>query len=157
MVKGVIKLLYRNVMFVDNHDTLFSEYQWVKNDIDIPNARKQYYTEPEFAGSYKCKMKTRVGIDVLACPFEQNVSAKALKADVVVYPNPVVANQRFTLQIINYNPDNKYEIYITNSTGNIVKSITNAKQTNTIELPLGHYIGALICNGEKSGFKVLVE
>lgn len=157
MVKGVIKLLYRNVMFVDNHDTLFSEYQWVKNDVDIPNARKQYYTEPEFAGSYKCKMKTRVGIDVLACPFEQNVSAKALKANVVVYPNPAVANQRFTLQIINYNPDNKYEIYITNSTGNIVKSITNAQQTNTIELPMGHFIGALICNGEKSGFKVLVE
>lgn len=157
MVKGVIKLLYRNVMFVDNHDTLFSEYQWVKNDIDIPNARKQYYTEPEFAGSYKCKMKTRVGIDVLACPFEQNITAKSLKANVVVYPNPAMANQRFTLQIINYNPDNKYEIYITNSTGNIVKSITNAKQTNTIELPLGHYIGALICNGEKCGFKVLVE
>lgn len=157
MVKGVIKLLYRNVMFVDNHDTLFSEYQWVKNDIDIPNARKQYYTEPEFAGSYKCKMKTRVGIDVLACPFEQNITAKSLKANVVVYPNPAMANQRFTLQIRNYNPDNKYEIYITNSTGNIVKSITNAKQTNTIVLPLGHYIGALICNGEKSGFKVLVE
>lgn len=122
-----------------------------------PSTAKIPTNEPEFFGIYNCKIKTRNGFNVFACPLELNGTDKALKANVVVYPNPAVANQQFTLQIINYNPDNNYEIYITNNTGNIVKTITNAKQTNTVSLSLGHYIGALICNGEKTGFKIMVE
>ncbi|MBR3713223.1 MAG: hypothetical protein IKM98_08505 [Bacteroidales bacterium] len=60
-------------------------------------------------------------------------------------------------QILDYDPDDDYLIYINNNTGTLVKTITNAKQINTLSLPSGSYSGVLLRSGIKSGFKIIVK
>lgn len=160
--KNIIKQLYENVLFVDNHDELFVSYQWVKNDEKISEsqsryANRQFYFEKELKGVYSVLISTKSGIELKACPVDSEKDlTKTLRPAVNVYPNPAKAGQPFTLQISGTSNSNA-RIIIFNNSGIMVHEITMTENSATISLPRGIYSGALIYNNEKIGFKLIVE
>ena len=156
---NVIKQLYENVIFVDNHDELFIGYQWRKNGVEIlkPEATRQYYYERILDGNeYSVDLTMVNGITLTACPITKDELVKTLRTVVTPYPNPAKANQPFTLKIIGGVPENA-TIMIFNNSGALVQSIDNVTENTTITLPHGYYSGALIYDGQKVGFKIIVE
>ncbi len=154
--KNIIKQLYHNVIFVDNHDTLFTAYQWYKNDQPLKGETKQYITErPELTGIYSVEVTTQNGIKLHSCPTKSFATTK-LSPTVTPYPNPAKAGVPFTLKLIGGVPENA-SIMIFNNAGAQVMRIDNVNEYTTITLPRGFYSGVLIYDGQKSGFKIIVE
>lgn len=154
--KNIIKQLYHNVIFVDNHDTLFTAYQWYKNDQPLKGETKQYITErPELTGIYSVEVTTQNGIKLHSCSTKSFATTK-LSPTVTPYPNPAKAGIPFTLKLMGGIPQNA-SIMIFNNAGAQVMRIDNVNEYTTITLPRGFYSGALIYDGQKSGFKIIVE
>ncbi|MBO7142923.1 MAG: hypothetical protein J6V76_07435 [Bacteroidales bacterium] len=169
MARDVVKYLYKNVIFVDNKDSLFTAYQWYKNGEPIPSSNKfhnrQYYTEEykDLDGVYYVDITTNAGIKLKTCPLAgKGLVGKRSIASVKVYPNPAKANVPFTLQLVDENGfDESFyagaEILIYTNNGTLVKRISQVGKTISVTLPSGYYSGALINGGSKSGFKIVVE
>ena len=156
--KDVIKQLYYNVIFVDNHDSIYIGYQWRKNGDKTTNeyANRQYYYEKELSGQYTVDLTTKSGAILTSCPVGDDNLAKQLSPTVTPYPNPAKAGVPFTLKLIGGVPENA-SIMIFNNAGAQVMRIDNVNEYTTITLPRGFYSGALIYDGQKSGFKIIVE
>ncbi|MBR2886582.1 MAG: T9SS type A sorting domain-containing protein, partial [Bacteroidales bacterium] len=155
---SMVKYLYHNVIFVDNHENLFSDYQWYKNGEKIDGATRQYYYEKVLNGNYYVVCKTNSGIKIKSCPVDGDLSAKISVSSVKVYPNPAKANIPFNLELVGGNGNYAgAEMLIYNNSGNLVKHITNITDIITLTLPQGNYSGALFFNGEKTGFKIIVK
>ncbi|MBP5367544.1 MAG: BspA family leucine-rich repeat surface protein [Bacteroidales bacterium] len=161
VARNVLLHLYNDVIFVDNHSGLYGKngsYHWYRNDQEIPNANNQYLYAQNMSGKYKAGMLTSDGVTVYSCPIDEGDGiAKSHKNPVKTYPNPAVANQEFSIEIIDFDPEASYTIKISNSNGVIVKEIHEATQISTIALPRGVYSGALISGGRKKGFKLIVR
>ena len=132
-------------------------YKWYHNDKEIPNANYQYLYDPNMSGKYKAQMITTDGLTVYTCPIDEGNISKSSPNPVNTYPNPAVANQEFSIEIMDFDPEVSYAIKISNSNGVIVKEIHDATQISTIALPRGVYSGALISGGRKKGFKLIVR
>lgn len=154
--KEVIKLLYENVIFADNHQNLYSGYQWIKDGNKISGENRQFYTKSSLNGVYTVILTLKDGGNVESCPLETKISSSKITNPVKIYPNPIKANSQFNLQIIT-ELDNNAEIFIYNNSGVLVQHINNVLQKNILSLPKGNYSGILINNGKKSGFKFIVE
>ena len=155
--RDAIKQLYHNVIFVDNHYEQFVDYKWYKNNELIKGKNYQYHTEQVLDGNeYTVDLTTKSGLTIQACPIAQNDLVKALSPVVTPYPNPAKANQPFTLKIIGGVPENA-TIMIFNNSGAQVQRIDNVTENITLTLPQGYYSGALIYDGQKSGFKIIVK
>lgn len=157
--KDVILYLYHNVIFVNNHDLLFSKYQWRKDGKDIVGATRQYYTErPELTGTFTVLITPFVGDPVETCPFPTGISVKKSATDIKVYPNPATAGKGFNVEILDYVADTNYKILIFSNEGSLVKTISTRERTTEVSLPRGIFTIALTANGEKCGyFKIIVE
>ncbi|MBR6176529.1 MAG: BspA family leucine-rich repeat surface protein [Bacteroidales bacterium] len=158
--QNVLLHLYKDVIFVDNSSKLYGgngTYKWYHNDKEIPNANYQYLYDPNMSGKYKAQMITTDGLTVYTCPIDEGNISKSSPNPVNTYPNPAVANQEFSIEIMDFDPEVSYAIKISNSNGVIVKEIHDATQISTIALPRGVYSGALISGGRKKGFKLIVR
>ncbi|MBP5502056.1 MAG: leucine-rich repeat domain-containing protein [Bacteroidales bacterium] len=155
LVRNIIKQLYTNVIFVDNHDSIFVGYQWLKNGKEINNETRQYFTEKVLDGSYSVQLTTKNYISIRSCKVDFTPTTK-LSPTVTPYPNPAKAGVPFNLKLIGGVPDNA-SIMIFNNAGAQVQNIHNVTENTTITLPRGYYSGALIYDGQKAGFKIIVE
>ncbi|MBO4244378.1 MAG: T9SS type A sorting domain-containing protein, partial [Bacteroidales bacterium] len=154
-VENMIMQLYKNVIFVNNACRRFETYQWYRynNDEELANGKRQYFTEPTLSGSYY----TLINGYIHACPWETPATIKKNSPSVTTYPNPAAEGKPFTIEISDYEPGTEYTLRIYNSSGNIVLKQRVADKTTTISLPQGIYTGAVISNGEKMTFKVIVR
>ena len=159
--RDIVKQLYSDVLFADNHESLYVGYQWFKNGNAIGGADKQFYHEAglDLSNKYTVEVKTKSGISLHSCPLDAaNAVTKRALSDVKVYPNPAKAGIPFTLELVGGDNDfSDTEIQIYNNSGTLVQRVTNVDKTITLTLPRGNYSGALIRHGEKSGFKIIVE
>ncbi|MBR4440147.1 MAG: hypothetical protein IKS00_01235 [Bacteroidales bacterium] len=158
--RDVVKQLYSDVLFADNHQSLYEAYQWFKNGKAISGANRQFYHEAglDLSNKYTVEVKTKSGISLHSCPINGNATSKRALSDVKVYPNPAKAGIPFTLELVGGDNDfSDTEIQIYNNSGTLVQRVTNVDKTITLTLPRGNYSGALIRHGEKSSFKIIVE
>lgn len=155
----VILKLYHNVIFANNHDSLYNKYQWRKDGKDIAGATKQYYTErPELTGNISVLLTPFVGDPIETCPFPTGVSVKKLASNIKVYPNPATAGKEFKVEILDFADDNDYKLLIFSNEGALVKTVTTRERITEVSLPRGIFTIALTANGEKCGyFKIIVE
>ena len=160
--RDVIKQLYQNVIFVDNSSDYYTGYKWYKivdNDtITLNNATLQYYhpgADIELNGKYFVDLETEKGI-YRSCPTKPFNPITKRAITITPYPNPAKEGQPFTLKINDADLENAY-ILIFNNTGAQIKRIDNIQPYTTIALPKGYYSGALVVDGEKTGFKIIVE
>ncbi len=150
--------LYTDMLIVDNHEGIYNAYQWYRNGEALPGATLLYYTEPKFDYNslYTVKLSGD-GKEMMSCPVEWLSTAKALKPSIKVYPNPAKQGENFTLEILNFDEDQNYDIVIFTANGTMVKKISNVEQKTSVTLPSGVYSGSLINGGEKKGFKLIVK
>ncbi len=158
--QNLILHLYEDVIFVSNGDSLYNPYkwQWYKNGQPINGATRQYIYDNEMSGNtYMCKMQTNDGLEVYTCPFTEPSLTKSLSQSVTIAPNPASEGEPTNVKIANFDPETDYTITISNSNGVVVRTIYHANENNTINLNRGIYSGALIFNGNKKGFKLIVR
>ncbi|MBQ1885190.1 MAG: T9SS type A sorting domain-containing protein, partial [Bacteroidales bacterium] len=150
--------LYTDMLIVDNHEGIYNAYQWYRNGEALPGATLLYYTEPKFDYNslYTVKLSGD-GKEMMSCPVEWLSTAKALKPSIKVYPNPAKQGENFTLEILDFDEDQNYDIVIFTANGTMVKKISNVEQKTSVTLPSGVYSGSLINGGEKKGFKLIVK
>ena len=158
----VVKQLYKNVIFVDNSWIGATGYQWYKieNDtIKLNNATLQYYHPGkgiELNGQYFVDITINNNGTFRSCPTDPFIPTTKRAATVTSYPNPAKEGVPFTIKLIGGVPEDA-SIMIFNNAGAQVMRIDNITENTTITLPRGYYSGALISNGKKSGFKIIVE
>ena len=161
----VIKQLYADVIFVDNKYGHYSKYQWCIGEGDEATpikdskySNRQYYTEADrlLDDIYSVILTTTDGIELRSCPYTPDTHNVKRAATVTPYPNPAQAGKPFTLKIQHADFDNAY-ILIFNTNGALVQRIDNITEYTEITLPKGYYSGALVTNGKKTGFKIIVE
>lgn len=149
--------VYTDVLIANNHDEEFSAYQWYKDGNPISNATLQFYSEPSFNGSYTVKITTKDGNEFMSCPIIIGTTTKELKSSVNVFPNPAKSGEYFSVEILEYNPSQIYDVLIFTANGMLVKEISNVEKSFSLALPSGVYSGSLITNGTKTSFKFIVE
>ncbi len=157
--------LFNDLIAIDNHDDLFTAFQWYKDGMKIEGADQQYYqSDGNIVGNYSAYVTTTSGETVKVCyvNFEDDGLSKSLKRSVNAYPNPARANEEITLELLNYD-EAEYEgcvIKIVNAQGAIVATIDNCDRINTVSLPSGTYTGYVIRsgkNGDRVSFKLIVK
>ena len=157
--------LFNDLIAIDNHDDLFTAFQWYKDGMKIEGADQQYYqSDGNIAGNYSAYVTTTSGETVKVCyvNFEDDGLSKSLKRSVNAYPNPARAYEEITLELLNYD-EAEYErcvIKIVNAQGAIVATIDNCDRINTVSLPSGTYTGYVIRsgkNGDRVSFKLIVK
>ncbi len=154
---GLILQLYQNVIFVDNSSEKFETYQWYRygeeTDEKLNNGSRQYFTEPTLKGSYWALLNG----NIYACPWTTPSTAKIAASIVKTYPNPAISGQPFRLEVSEFNPDTENRLVIFNSNGVIVAEMILESASVDLSLPQGIYSGAVISNGEKTSFKMMVR
>ena len=155
--RGLILQLYQNVIFVDNSSEKFETYQWYRygeeTDEKLKNGSRQYFTEPTLKGSYWALLNG----NIYACPWTTPSTAKIAASTVKTYPNPAISGQPFRLEVSEFNPDTENRLVIFNSNGVIVAEMILESASVNLSLPQGIYSGAVISNGEKTSFKMMVR
>lgn len=154
--------LFEDILAIDNHDDLYTAFQWYKNGVEIERATLQYYQSQQLKGRYGAYVTTTDGKTLNICPIEVGESvSKSLKHSVNVYPNPANAYEEVTIELLNF-ADVEYEgcvIRIVNALGATAATINNCDRINTVSLPSGTYTGYVIRNGkdDKVSFKLIVK
>ncbi len=149
--------LYTDMLIADNHSGVYSAYQWYRDGEPIQGANEQYYVDKfDYNKSYSVKLSGN-GEDIMSCPVRWLSTAKNLSPSVKVYPNPAKENELFTLEILDYDSEQSYDIVIFTANGTLVKKISNVEKQTSVSLPTGIYSGSLISGDDKKGFKIIVK
>jgi len=154
---NLIEQRWSDVLTVNNNPETnggftFYAYQWYKNNVLIPGANKQNYTEPdgvlngeyfvELHGYAKLAGGNTVEVSYVSCPFKP-----APRFNITAYPIPVKTSQSLTLDTSLSGDELKgavLEIYDT--TGLLKRQMTNLSPQMTIDgfSISGIYFGRLI-------------
>ena len=158
IVQDAAVQLYTDVLIADNHDGFYNAFQWYKDGEPLAGANLQYYTEPKFdyTKSYSVELSGDGG-KIMSCPVKWLSTAKVLNPSVKVYPNPAKQNELFTLEILDFDETQNYDIVIFTANGTLVKKISNVEKQTSVSLPAGIYSGSLISGDDKKGFKLIVK
>ncbi|MCQ2250256.1 MAG: hypothetical protein MJZ66_04010, partial [Bacteroidales bacterium] len=156
-----IKLLYSDIIFIDNGDGNFVDYQWYRNDTLLEGATQQYCQQlPRITGVYSAEVITIDGSKQKICPAaEQKPLAKSEPRSVSVYPNPARPGEQFTLMLHNFSQMDIQNcvVYIYNNLGSLAYKGSSQSQEYRISLPAGTYSGYALANGIKVSFKIIVQ
>ncbi|MBP5501821.1 MAG: BspA family leucine-rich repeat surface protein [Bacteroidales bacterium] len=158
IVQDAAVQLYTDVLIADNHEGIYNAFQWYKDGEPLAGATLQYYTEPKFdyTKSYSVELSGDGG-KIMSCPVKWLSTAKVLNPSVKVYPNPAKQNELFTLEILDFDETQNYDIVIFTANGTLVKKISNVEKQTSVSLPAGIYSGSLISGDDKKGFKLIVK
>ena len=142
LTEGVgIYAKWGNVLFVDNHEDLYSAYQWYENGELLEGETAQYlYRDQPLTGSYYVVLTCKDGTTMRSC--EQAFSEAKRSAELnpgtdrqtpLAYPNPVA--KRGLVKIDNTDDNTRVEVY------NMLGMMVIKSNANTFEaiLPVGVY------------------
>ncbi len=163
--EDLIVQLFEDIIAINNHDDLYTAFQWYKEGKKIEGADQQYWQNPDgkITGVYSAYVTMTNGKEMKICSanFKGEPVSKAAKRSINAYPNPARAGEEITLELINFD-EAEYEecvIKIVNNAGSVVATINNCDRINTVTLPVGTYTGYVIRNGVngKVSFKLIVK
>jgi hypothetical protein len=102
-----------DVLYVDNSDDRYVDYQWYKNDYPVSlDGSSQYYAErPYLQGTYRVRVYLADGTWFESCDYEVD-NSKALSSK--IYPNPVDAGSFITVELeeeLSEDAQSQMEIY----------------------------------------------
>jgi len=157
---NLLSTKFNKVVLIDNSDNRFVSYQWIKNGVEIKDANKQFYNDPEgLVGAYSVKVKTTDGQTLYTCEKILNIPSSH---KISAYPNPLKDGQDCTIQIDGF--DNKElenaNLQVFNMQGVCVYQSTKVEKTNLVNFKAlsGVYVGQFTSSdGVKYMFKIIVE
>ena len=159
----IIKL-FDDIIAIDNHENVFTSYEWYKDGKKIEGADQQYYqADGKLTGKYGAFVTIDGGERVKICSLDMDESAAIdlPKHKAKAFPNPAHEGEEITIELIDYEAY-EYEdcmIKIVNSVGTVVETLNYCSRTNTVTLPVGVYLGYVIQRSDNSKvtFKIVVE
>lgn len=161
---SIIKTKFTDVVFIDNAEGKFAEYQWYKDNKKIDGATMQFYNDKNgISGLYSAVVKTTDGKSFKVCGVQINdvkvATTKSLAPKAEIYPNPAKASQPINIRLVNFSEIdiNAANLYIFNSLGNKVLQQNNLTEEFSIVLPKGNYTMAIIYNQQRISYKLIVN
>ena len=154
---------FTDVVFINNAENIFSEYQWYKDGGKISGATMQFYNDKQgINGVYSAEVVTADGKKSKICPAQLNVSVsntKSLAKSANIYPNPASASQPINIRLQYFNEEeiNSANIVIFNSLGNKVLQQNNLTEEFAISLPKGSYTVSIVFGIHKLSYKLIVN
>ena len=160
-----IKMLYSDVLFVDNKDGKIREYQWYMGDHAIEGANKQYYQSPEIpelirqGTQFSLVARDRNGNILRVCPQDMKyINLEGTPHTVSAYPNPASEGETITITLGGFSEEElaqaKVDIY--RNDGVLIQTIP-AAETITTTLPSGTYSGQVQGPARSLSFKIIVK
>lgn len=161
--EDVIVGKFTNLVFCDNSQNLFKEYQWFKNGIKIADADKQYYDDDAGRGgnSYQVQVVTLTDETLMSCP-KTFIKSQMAGVNLKLFPNPLTPGEMCTLKVEGL-ASNDLEgaiLSIYNCYGNPVYRSEKITESNKITLPgiEGIYICELVTSsGASYSCKILLS
>jgi hypothetical protein len=152
--------IFNDVATCNNAGNRFVAYQWYKDGVAISGATKQFYSEVGgLNGLYSIRLITADGQVLFTCP--KQLSSTSLKG-VKVYPNPVNADQPFTVETAGFDglelEGSTLSLYT--AQGICVYKSSKVDRQNLVNLTLSSqmYIGRLTTkDGVDYVFKVIIN
>ena len=102
---------FDDVIFCNNAEDKFTQYQWYKNGQEIEGATAQFYNDRSgVVGIYYVRVVTRSGETLFSCPKAFNVPLQhdyseyfnKGEKNITVYPNPVGVNKKCYIKTENF-------------------------------------------------------
>ena len=162
--KSYIKSMFSDVVFIDNAEEQFVEYQWYKDGKKLDGETMQFYNDQNGVnGIYSAEITTTKGDKLKVCETQLNTTTvsttKSLAKSADIYPNPAKALQPINIKLVNFadNDINEAQLFIFNSLGNKVLQRENLTEEFTISLPKGSYTATIIFNQHKLSYKIIVN
>ncbi len=154
-----IKLMWDDVLVVDNAGNLFISYQWYRDGAIINGANEQFYCERGGVnGSYEVIVKTTDGKEYIIGPAVYKLQTTAL--NVTVNPNPIHTGETFSIVVDGLSETEMQNavvrIYSLSST--VVFSSEKVEHINQVVLPSsGAHVVSVVSGNKKATVKILVE
>ncbi|MCQ2251273.1 MAG: T9SS type A sorting domain-containing protein, partial [Bacteroidales bacterium] len=163
--KDYIKVIYEDIVYVDNGKHEFTDFQWVDSDgNEINNANRQFMQVldlPQNGGQYSVKVTTESGVSLKICP--QDIDpvdiSKSIRCSASVYPNPIEANKEFSIKLNGFSDAmlENCNVYIYSSTGALIRTFQGVGSEIKTSLPSGSYSGTAVSGNTKTTFKLFVK
>ena len=152
---------FNDVLFFDNSSNNFVRWQWYKNDVLVPGATLQYYSEnTSLNGRYYVVATDKNGNQFLTCPLD--IAAGGFHGvELKISPNPVGQGQTYRL-ISSLTPAELQGATITvrDIVGTQVTQSNTSTPITTLQAPMtsGMYIVTLLLrNGQKYSITMVVR
>ena len=152
---------FNDVLFFDNSSNNFVRWQWYKNDVLVPGATLQYYSEnTSLNGRYYVVATDKNGNQFLTCPLD--IAAGGFHGvELKISPNPVGQGQTYRL-ISSLTPAELQGAIITvrDIVGTQVTQSNTSTPITTLQAPMtsGMYIVTLLLrNGQKYSITMVVR
>ena len=136
--------MFTDVVFIDNAEGKFVEYQWYKDGKKLDGETMQFYNDKNgINGYYNADLKTTDGKMFKVCGMQLNnvnvSTTKSLAKKAEIYPNPAKASQPINIRLINFTESdiNAANMYVFNSLGNKILQRSNLAEEFSIILPKG--------------------
>ena len=146
-LKGYLVSMWTDVVAINNFDEKYIGYQWYKDDVEIPGADKQYYSDGEdLNGCYRAKVQLASDSTwVFTC--EECFDLRSDSLELIAYPTPAPVGQPVTIKAMGILLEKLIgsRLTITNVQGLTVH--TNESMTRReeeVSLPAGLYIATLV-------------
>ncbi|MCQ2251249.1 MAG: T9SS type A sorting domain-containing protein, partial [Bacteroidales bacterium] len=156
----LIRNMLSDMVYVDNSAHEFAGYQWIKNDVEIMGANKQYYIDaPVLYGNYGLIVTMNNGEKRRVCDLAiNNVVTKTIDRTITVYPNPAHSYEDVTVSLNDFLDEDLLdaEMIIYSQNGTVMQKISKPGAINTLNLPAGVYSGVLVFGVQKMTFKFVV-
>lgn len=153
---------FNDVVFINNAENRFTEYQWYKNGDKINGATEQFYNDKQGINGLYSAVVVSEGKSIKICPAQLNVAVsttKSLAKSAIIYPNPASASQPINIRLQNFDQDdlNSATLVIFNSLGNKVLQRHNLTEEFAVTLPKGSYTVSIIFGIHKLSYKIIVN
>ena len=152
---------FNDVVALDNSGLEFQGYQWYKDGKMVEGEVKQFFNDlPYLQGRYSAKVMTMDGNYANVCPhfFDKRLSvSKKSSKTVTIYPNPARENETVNIVLNGFEEYTDAVIYIYNSSGVLIKKLSNLDYMNTVNLSNGNYTGIVLGNNYKLNFKLIIK
>ncbi|MCQ2235839.1 MAG: hypothetical protein MJZ18_02455 [Bacteroidales bacterium] len=154
-----IKLMWDDVLVVDNAGNLFTSYQWYRDGAIINGANEQFYCERGGVnGSYEVIVKTTDGKEYIIGPAVYKLQTTAL--NVTVNPNPIHTGEAFSIVVDGLSESEMQNavVRIYSLSSAVVFSSEKVEHINQVVLPSsGAHVVSVVSGNKKATVKILVE
>jgi hypothetical protein len=152
---------WNDVLFFDNSNGDYIQWQWYKNDVAVAGDTTPYYSEtPSLNGQYFVIATNKDGQQVQSCTLTITAGA-AIPGGIKVSPNPAGKGAVVTV-VCNYAPTDLQGavLQIADISGRILQQITNVQPSIQVTMPSAngiYIVNLVLANGQRVSTNVLLN
>lgn len=146
-LKGYLVSMWTDVVAINNFEEKYIGYQWYKDDVEIPGADKQYYSDGEDLNAcYRAKVQLAADSSwVFTC--EECFDLRTDSLELIAYPTPAPVGQPVTIKAMGILLEKLIgsRLTITNVQGLPVHTVESmTRREEEVGLPAGLYIATIV-------------